>query len=137
MIISTLFSQLYTSSFVLVSQFGGNGLQPPTENSVFAPTDLGETTILRSVNNSLSFIITALTGLAAVFFLFQFVIGAFNWVNAGGEQKKVQEARDRITQGVMGLVLIVGAYAIVGLIGTVLGIEILNPGKFIQDDLLR
>lgn len=123
------------STISLHSQFG-DGLQAPTDNSVFSPKDLGSGTILQSVNNSLSFIITALTGLASVFFLFQFIMGAFSWVNSGGEQKKVQEARDRITQGVMGLVLVIGAYAIVGLIGTILGLNILNPGEFVQDNIL-
>lgn len=135
MLLTSLFQLVSYSQLILHSQFG-DGLKPPTDNSVFSPT-LGEETVLQSTNNALSFIITAVTGVAAVFFLFQFVLGAFAWVNAGGESKKVEEARDRITQGVIGLILIIGSYAIVGLIGKIIGIDILNPGQFVQDNLLK
>jgi hypothetical protein len=127
--ITSLFSGLIAQANL------GGGIQPPSQG-VFAPPDLESVTILTYVNRTISFLITLMTALAGLFFLAQFFMGAFNWINAGGEAKKVQESRDRITQGIMGLVVIIVAYSVIGLISTVLGIEILNPGQFIQSVFL-
>lgn len=128
-----LFSTLHlliAQSTQLSAQFG-DGITPNSDG-IFAPPDLGKTTILSYTNNTISFLITLMTTLAGLFFLFQVIMGGINWLNAGGEQKKVQESRDRITQGVIGLILIVAAYSVVGLIATIFGIEILNPGGFLE-----
>jgi len=117
---------------VLLAQANlGGGIKPPSKG-VFSPPDLANTTILTFANRTFSFLITLMTVLGSIFFLFQFFTGALGWINAGGDSKKVEEARNRITQGVIGLIIIVISYAIVGLISTVLGIEILNPAQFIQ-----
>jgi hypothetical protein len=125
---SLLFSGLLTASEPI--NFG-EGLKPPSQG-VFAPPTLDNTTILTYTNRTISFVITLLTVLAGLFFLYQCLMGGFAWLNAAGDQKKVQEARDRITQGVIGLLLIVGSYAIVGLIGTIFGLDILNPAGFLE-----
>lgn len=109
----------------------GEGLKPPSQG-VFAPPTLDNTTVLTYTNRTISFVITLMTVLGGLFFLYQCLMGGFSWLNAAGDQKKVQEARDRITQGVIGLLLIVGSYAIVGLIGTIFGLDILNPGGFLE-----
>src|SRR5687767_10111091 len=108
---SSLTSTAKNMMYGLIAQanFGG-GLKPPTENDVFAPaagyptdTDLP----LFYVTRGISVIITLMTTLAGLIFLFQFLLGAISWISAGGEQKKISDARDRITQGVIGLVIIV------------------------------
>jgi hypothetical protein len=124
LLFSALFAQVEPINF-------GEGLKPPSQG-VFAPPELDNTTILTYTNRTITFVITLMTILGGLFFLYQCLMGGFSWLNAGGEQKKVQEARDRITQGVIGLMLLVGAYAIVGLIGTVFGLDILNPAGFLE-----
>lgn len=75
----------------------------------------------------ISRIIGFLTVLAGIFFIVYFILGALSWITAGGDTSKIQKARDQIVQGVIGLIVIIGAYAVVGIIGSVIGIDILNP----------
>jgi hypothetical protein len=106
-------------------------IQPPT-----AAYSEGSAEGISAINNLEGFISAAigmLTILAGVFFIFYFILGAFKWLSAGGDSGKVQKARDQIVQGVIGLIVVVAAYAIIGLIGTVLGLRLLTPGAVINE----
>lgn len=81
----------------------------------------------------LSIALGGVTIVAGVYLLFVFVIAAFSWLSAGGDSGKVEKARDSMVQGLLGLTLIVAAYAIIGVIGTVFGIDILKPGTVIRN----
>ena len=59
-------------------------------------------------------------------FLVYSIMGGINWVTSGGDPKKVETAQKHFTNGVVGLVVLVGTYAIVAFIQEVLGIDILN-----------
>lgn len=95
----------------------------------------GSTTEAGALSNLelfLSNLIGFMTTLAAVFFIVYFFMGAFSWVTSGGDKGKTEKAREQITQGVLGLVLIIAAYAIIGLIGSIIGLDILTPGEQIK-----
>lgn len=51
--------------------------------------------------------------------LFNLVNGALEWITAGGEQAKVQHARQKMTNAIVGLVILVGSFAIVIYIGVI------------------
>jgi len=68
--------------------------------------------------------ITVVGGLA---FLIFFFMGALKWITAGGDKGKVAEAQASMTQGVVGLVALVAGYFVIGIVGGVLGLDILNP----------
>lgn len=40
------------------------------------------------------------------------------WMTAGGDEQKVTKAKDLITQAVIGLIVVLAAYAITAFIGT-------------------
>lgn len=90
-------------------------------------------TVGSTLNKGISTIIGFLTIVAALFFLFQFIIGGYQWIAAGGDKQQTTEARDKITNSLIGLIIIVIATAIVGIIGKVLGLDILNPGEVLQN----
>ncbi|MBT3249689.1 MAG: hypothetical protein HN846_03375 [Candidatus Pacebacteria bacterium] len=81
----------------------------------------------------LSVAVGGFTLVAVVYFLFVFLTAAFSWMSAGGDASKVQKARDSMTNGLIGLVILVAAYSIIGVVGTMLGIDILNPGSLLLD----
>lgn len=54
------------------------------------------------------------------------VIGGIQWITAGGDAKAAQAARDRITAAVVGLIVVVAAFAITLILGQVFGINIFN-----------
>jgi hypothetical protein len=55
-------------------------------------------------------------GLAALFFL---LLGAFEWVTSGGDEKKTEGARNKIQAAVIGLILIIVVLSIVALLEVV------------------
>ncbi len=67
------------------------------------------------------------TILGALIFVIYFLIASIQWITAGGDAGKLTQAREKMLQGVIGLVILVGAYGILGLIGTIVGIDIINP----------
>ncbi len=48
--------------------------------------------------------------------LIYFVWGAIEWITAGGDSAKVQKARDKLTQSVIGLIVLVATFTLVGFI---------------------
>lgn len=59
-----------------------------------------------------------------------FIWGGIEWITAGGDAGKVGKARDKITQAVIGLILLVASFTIIGFISAVFfgdQFSILNP----------
>lgn len=81
--------------------------------------------------NIISRIIGVLTIVAGIWFVFQFIIGAYGFLTAGGDSKKMGEAASKITSAIIGLIVVVAAYALISLLGALLGFEILQPQKLI------
>lgn len=56
--------------------------------------------------------IQAFLGILGIVFLVIIIFAGVTWMVAGGDPKKVQTAKDWMTNGVIGLVIILSAYAI-------------------------
>lgn len=74
-----------------------------------------------------SVIIGVMTVLGGLYFIFMFLTGAYEWINAAGDKNRLQKAQARIIHAIIGLVILVAAWAIISLFGYVLGFSILNP----------
>lgn len=59
-------------------------------------------------------------------FLLYFAWGGIEWVLAGGDKGKVEEAQKKLTNGFIGLAVLVASYAVVAFVQDVLGVQILN-----------
>ena len=75
-------------------------------------------------------LVTNLWGVAFVVgavaaFLF-IVLGGVLWITAGGDKGKVEEARERITQGMIGLAILAVSWAVALLVQRFLGLNILG-----------
>lgn len=79
-----------------------------------------------SFKSMLSGAISLVLILVSVVFFFILVIGGLKWVTSGGDEKKVAVARAQITNALIGLAIVFAAWAIMQLIGTVFGINILD-----------
>lgn len=119
----------------LLAQFG-QGFQPPvpdpeTNMWVNGLNDASES--LTKLELIISAVIGMLTVIAGLFFVVSIILAGLDWIGAGGDSGKIQKARDRMIQGALGLVVIVLAYALVGVVGSVLGINILNPAATLTE----
>jgi hypothetical protein len=57
---------------------------------------------------------------------FMFIWGAVSWILSGGDKAKIESAKGKITSALVGLVLMIATFAIVKLIETFFGINILS-----------
>ena len=73
---------------------------------------------LLSVVLGLAFIIGSLA------FFFIFIVGAIEWITSGGDKVKVDDARRKLTNALVGLILLFSIFAIANLIDTVFGVNI-------------
>ncbi|MBI5022709.1 MAG: hypothetical protein HZC05_00890 [Candidatus Magasanikbacteria bacterium] len=71
-------------------------------------TGLGE----KDVRNTVASIINVALGLLGIVAVVIILIGGFEWMTAGGNEEKTGEARNRIFAGIIGLAIILSAYAI-------------------------
>lgn len=69
---------------------------------------------------------TAIT-LGGLALLVMLISGGLEWITAGGEKGKIEAARERITQSIIGLLVLVGTVAISAFIGSAFGINLLRP----------
>jgi hypothetical protein len=106
---------------------GGDGLGPFGN---VADATSGLTGVTRIVSS----IIGIMTIAAGMWFLFQFTIGGFNWITAGGDKAKLQSARDRLTNALIGLVVVVGGWAVLALAGQFFNVDftVQSPGDVIN-----
>lgn len=57
-------------------------------------------------------IIAIFLSLLGVVFLILMIVAGFNWMTAGGDEEKISKARDTIREAIIGLVIVIAAYAI-------------------------
>jgi len=110
--------------------FGG-GLTPPAGAGGLAGAASGANP-LTSLESVISMLMGLVTVVASLLLLGYIVLGGVTWITAGGDSGKIEKARNKIVQGVIGLAVVVAAYALIGLVGKVIGIDILNPAATLK-----
>jgi len=66
----------------------------------------------KDVRETVSSIIRAFMGLLGIVAVVIILLGGFKWMTAAGNEEKVSEAKKLILSGIIGLVIIMSAYAI-------------------------
>ena len=66
----------------------------------------------QDLDETLGLLINVLLGLLGIIFLVLTIYAGFLWMTAGGDEKKVAKARGIIITAVIGLVILLSAYAI-------------------------
>jgi NADH:ubiquinone oxidoreductase subunit 6 (subunit J) len=70
----------------------------------------------------LSNIIGIMTVIAIIWFVFVLITGAISWISSGGDKQALEGARKRIFNGLIGLVIIIVAIFLIGLVGSFVGL---------------
>ncbi|MCA9372595.1 hypothetical protein KC921_00685 [Candidatus Woesebacteria bacterium] len=121
------------SPFRVFAQFGDGIVAPFDSNNAYVKDiqnpATADTNAFTTFELIISNVLALLTVLGSLVFIIYFLLGAISWISSGGDTSKVGKARDQMLQGVLGLVVLVIMYAVVGLIGSIVGIDILNPAK--------
>ena len=90
-------------------------LQPPTGFENLNDINFGSL-----VGLAISFILIV----ASVAFFFILVLGGIKWITSGGDKGKTEAARNQITAGLVGLVIVFAAWAILTLIESFFGVNL-------------
>ncbi len=87
--------------------------QPPT----IKITDIGK-------------LISALVGtvliIAALLAFLYLILGGIKWITSGGDKAGMEEARNKITHAIVGLIIVGAAWAIMTLVQNFLGVQIIG-----------
>ena len=62
--------------------------------------------------------------IGGVVFIFVFIVGAFQWITAGGDKGQLEDARRRISHAIVGLVVLLLIYLITQFVNYILGLNI-------------
>jgi len=65
--------------------------------------------------------------IAGIFFVVKIIMAGFSYMSASGDEKKTAAAAATIWQSIIGLVIVAGAFVLAGVIGNILGLDLLNP----------
>lgn len=88
---------------------------------------------LGSGNNEKGVIIIGklISNIGGLFFVFAFCLtflylltGGLSWLTSGGDKSKLETAKDKITNALVGLVIVAAAYAVFALVGQFLGLDV-------------
>lgn len=110
---------------------GGTTLDGNIKNSLFQGTQL-ENFQIGGAGGSTDFLahflpsfIGLLLTFGAIAFFFMLLWGAVSWILSGGDKAHLEAAKSRITSAIVGMVLLIGSFAIVKLIETFFDVNIL------------
>lgn len=62
--------------------------------------------------------------IAVIFVFMQLIQGGYSWISAGGDKSKVEEARNKITNALIGLAIVAAAWALIIVIGKFFGVNV-------------
>lgn len=74
----------------------------------------------------ISTVIGILTIVGSLWFMFQIITAAIEWIGSEGDKAKLTQARSKITQSLTGIIILFGAYGLILVVGTIFGVNILD-----------
>jgi hypothetical protein len=77
----------------------------------------------QGLNDLIGVVISLVFAAAGLLFLAMLFVGGFNYLTAGGDPKNSQAARARITNAIIGLIIVVAAFAVTQIVLSALGLD--------------
>lgn len=78
---------------------------------------------LGSIIGSLVGVFLILSFMAALLYM---LLGGFDWITSGGDKAKLQSARDKITNSLVGLIVVGASWAVMMIVSNFIGIDFPN-----------
>lgn len=87
----------------------------------------GYTAATQKVEKYISNILGILTIVAGLFFMFRVIFAGYAFIASSGDPKKIEAAKEQLLQGFIGIVIVIAATIITGLVARIIGLpDILN-----------
>lgn len=84
----------------------------------------GVSTVFPDLASLISLVVEVALGAAGVVFFAMLVWGGIRYISARGDEKAIGEARDTLTNAVIGLLIVISSFAIIRLIALATGADI-------------
>jgi hypothetical protein len=65
-----------------------------------------------SVGSVMALVIKGFLSLLGIIFIVLIIVGGYNWMTAAGDEEKIKKAKDTLRRAIIGLIIVVSAYAI-------------------------
>lgn len=112
--------------FTLLAQFGSSGFQPVASGNVYLQNSNNNVGVVTNTVTFVSNLLAFLTVLGGLFFIIWFVIAGLQIVTAGGDSAKAGKSIEQMRNAILGMVVVVASYAIIGLVSSIIGYDILD-----------
>lgn len=112
----------YADNLNLKDAFEGPLNNVAGEKGAGYKTDVG----LASPDSMISLVITTVIGLVGVIFLVLAIYGGYLWMTARGNDEMVEKAKNTLINAIIGLVIVLAAYAISWYVLNALGSQVLK-----------
>jgi hypothetical protein len=100
----------------------GPGIQPSTTN-----------TPATQIEGILSTVIGFLTIVAVIYFVIQIILAGYAFISGQGDEKKIETARKKLTDGILGLTIVVVAFGVGAFISSLLGLgNVFDLNEFVK-----
>lgn len=111
---------------------GCGGNFGPIADVLCTLTSKNSETVGIETNKVVSGIIGFLTVVASLWFGLQLILAGYDWISSSGDKSKIETAQNKIVYSLIGIIIITTAWVLIGLIGTLMGLNILNPGEILK-----
>jgi hypothetical protein len=64
--------------------------------------------------------------IAGIFFIVQLIFAGYGYLSSNGDPKKTEAAWAKITQSLIGLIVVASAFVIASIVGSILGMDFIN-----------
>jgi len=96
------------------------------------PGDQSGTLLEKVITN----VIGIMTIVAFIYFTFQIIFAGYGLMGANGDAQKIKQNTQKITQGLIGIVIVLAAVFLARLLGSLLGIDnILNINEWVRNTI--
>lgn len=91
-------------------------------NNPALPTDLGSLTGSEFFGRLIPALISFGLVIGAIFFIFYLIYGGIQWISSGGDKVQMESARSKITNALIGIIVLFAFFAILNLVECFFGI---------------
>ena len=104
----------------LIAQINNPALGPALQR--FAKSEGGSDFFSILLPNAITFCFIV----ASIIFLFMIITGAIQWISSGGDKQGLEAARGKISNALIGIVILFATFAVIQVIENFFGINILT-----------
>lgn len=116
----------YTPNYAFAQNININLGQAAKNQGVIGSSEYNPEDTSAGFGSFIGRMLTIVVFIAALALLIMLLWGAIEWIAAGGDKSKIEKARNRITQSIIGMIVLAAVIALFSLLQTTLNFRVFN-----------